>query len=842
MPSIQLTHDGEFDIALGKSRHEVAFKNKVWKWSDFVTRVSITHRTHETYREYVAAKPAVQSEIKDCGCFVGGFIATGRRKSSNLLHRQIITLDIDHLAPGLFGGMWDDIQSVYGNAACLYSTHKHSLETPRYRLIMPLDRPVGPDEYEAIGRRIAGNLGIESFDHTTFQPSRLMYWPSSAKDGAYEFHYQDGPWLNADAVLLTYRDWKDSNEWPVSEQYTAQVRRDIKVQGNPLEKTGIIGVFCRQYTIAEAIDKFLSDEYEVCDVPDRYTYRQGSTTAGLVVYDDIYAYSHHGTDPTSMKLCNAFDLVRIHLFGNLDKDDTSEASFKRMIEFCSNDPDTSLRSLHEHIADAEEEFTDFDAELEAETGTEVEDAEIALVADKVDNKSWQKKFKKKDKEGLPLSTVDNIVIILENDVRLKGRIYMNVFEQREAFNSRMPWHKPGYPANSFITDQDIANLQHYLERLYNISSVPKIEAALKVILSRNQVHPIKDYLSGLVWDGTKRVETLLVEYLGVADSPYTRAITRKVLAAAVARIYNPGCKFDYVLTLIGKQGLKKSSLIDRLGGAWFSDSFTTVQGKEAWEQLQGAWLIEIAELSGMKKADIETVKHFITKRKDRYRVAYGRRVEEFPRQCIFFATTNDITPLRDVTGNRRFWLAIIHAIAPAKDAGIDGDLTPAVVDQIWAEAVALYNAGEKLYLTPELEAEAATIQDAHSEQDSRFGMVATYLDMPLPANWDMKSTWDRIQIVKGVPDAVGDFDDEMEPRNRVCVAEIWCELFDGKLKEMTTQNTKPLHDIMRNMPGWKQGKTRSIFKGYGNQIIYYRVKSSLEVTKTGDFIQIDAEA
>ena len=244
----------------------------------------------------------------------------------------------------------------------------------------------------------------------------------------------------------------------------------------------------------------------------------------------------------------------------------------------------------------------------------------------------------------------------------------------------------------------------------------------------------------------------------------------------------------------------------------------------------------------MKKADIETVKHFITKRKDRYRVAYGRRVEEFPRQCIFFATTNDITPLRDVTGNRRFWLAIIHAIAPAKDAGIDGDLTPAVVDQIWAEAVALYNAGEKLYLTPELEAEAATIQDAHSEQDSRFGMVATYLDMPLPANWDMKSTWDRIQIVKGVPDAVGDFDDEMEPRNRVCVAEIWCELFDGKLKEMTTQNTKPLHDIMRNMPGWKQGKTRSIFKGYGNQIIYYRVKSSLEVTKTGDFIQIDAEA
>ena len=194
---------------------------------------------------------------------------------------------------------------IYSCAAVLYSTHKHEPDAPRYRLIIPLDRPVMSDEYQAIARKIAGLLGIENFDPTTFQPERLMYWPSTSKDGEYMFQEQDGKFLCADTVLNSYRDWRDSSEWPVSAKVDKIIQRGMAKQGDPLEKNGIVGAFCRSYTISEVIDEYLPKIYESCTVDGRFTYKEGSTAAGLVVYDDKYAYSHHGTDPISGKLCNA---------------------------------------------------------------------------------------------------------------------------------------------------------------------------------------------------------------------------------------------------------------------------------------------------------------------------------------------------------------------------------------------------------------------------------------------------------------------------------------------------------------------------------------------------------
>ena len=802
--NIIVLHDGSFDIAIGRNRDELSWKNKVWTWTQLLNRLSETRYTHESYKEYATATATRQAEIKDIGGFVCGYIRGGRRLASNVLHRQVLTLDIDHVAPSLFGRMWDEYAEMYGNAACMYSTHKHSAATPRYRLVMPLNREVGPDEYEAIGRRVAGNMGIENFDNTGFQPSRLMYWPSTSADGIYEFHYQDGVWLDADKVLASYHDWRDTSEWPLGEGYKTQIRNNIKKQGDPLEKPGTIGAFCRTFTIHEVIEKFLSDVYDPCDVPDRYTYKEGSTSGGLITYDDKFAYSHHGTDPISMKLCNAFDLVRIHKFAHLDEHTAADTpvnkkpSYVAMVEFAVSDREVRKRIGAERLADAKDDFAD-DEYVEFDKNEELElPASAEWIADL-----------EVDRKGNYYVTLDNVIIILENDPRLKGKIVYNLFEMRETVVGDLPWRK--IIGTGWLTDQDVSSLKHYIEKVYKMAVSPKIEDALRVVLQRHSFHPVKDYLGALKWDGRARVETLLIDYLGCSDTPYIRAITRMWCAAAVARIYEPGCKFDYMLLLIGGQGLAKSSFFDQLGGKWFSDSFTTVQGKEAWEQLQGAWIVEVAELSGMRKADVETIKHFISKRKDRYRVAYGRRTEEFPRQCVFGGSTNDPTPLKDNTGGRRFVPAVVNVQKPTKNAKLGGDLTKAEVGQIWAEAVTLYKAGEKLYLNDEMEAVAKTMQSAHTEEDERTGLVQEYLDTLLPDNWKELMPWDRRNWLKG--------HDELQPkgsviRERVCAIEIYVECLGGNQKDITPQITKDIHAMMRNMRYW-QDCGKKPFRHYG---------------------------
>ena len=173
--SKNLIHDGSLDIATGRSRKEISWKNREMLWSELADKLANTHFTAETHAEYMAAKKPRQDEIKDIGGFVGGYITGGRRKSGSILHRQLLTLDIDFCKGDFLG----DLELMYGNAFIVYSTHKHDAGSPRLRLLMPLSRPVLADEYEAIARRVAGDLDIEIFDPTTFQPERLMYWPST---------------------------------------------------------------------------------------------------------------------------------------------------------------------------------------------------------------------------------------------------------------------------------------------------------------------------------------------------------------------------------------------------------------------------------------------------------------------------------------------------------------------------------------------------------------------------------------------------------------------------------------------------------------------------------------
>lgn len=222
-------------------------------------------------------------------------------------------------------------------------------------------------------------------------------------------------------------------------------------------------------------------------------------------------------------------------------------------------------------------------------------------------------------DGTLSATIENIRLILENDPQLSKTVGYNEFAHRDVLLRDLYWR--GMDKGVYWTDTDDTSLSHYLERVYGLNHVGQTMDALSVVTEQNRHNPIKDYLEPLVWDGIERLDTMLVDFFGAEDNPYTRAVTRKALTAAVARIFEPGCKSDYMLLLVGAQGLGKSYVINRLGGQWYSDSLTTVVGKEAYEQLQGVWLVEMGELSAAKKADIEALKHFISKQEDIFRSA-----------------------------------------------------------------------------------------------------------------------------------------------------------------------------------------------------------------------------
>ncbi|EFE47646.1 hypothetical protein HMPREF0863_00286 [Erysipelotrichaceae bacterium 5_2_54FAA] len=788
-------HDVEIQIATGKSRFEKQWKNMSMSWVDFLDRLKETYKTRETMDEYLKMPKKKQDEIKDIGGFVGGTLKDGRRLDGNVLSRSLITLDVDYAPDDL----WDDIDMLYGNACCLYSTHKHRKGNARYRLIIPLAKSVGPEEYEAIARKIAEDINIDYFDDTTFQASRLMYWPSTPIDGDYVFHVLDAPILDPQTILDSYQDWHDISFWPMSSRVTEIKKKAAKKQGDPLEKDGLIGAFCRTYDIHAAIETFLSDVYERCKGNGRYTYIKGSTAGGLVTYNDRFAYSNHATDPCSMQLCNAFDLVRIHKFHDLDLDVKPETpvnklpSWVAMMDLIGQDKATLQTLGEEKLQVAMDDFKD---EFEAMDTTWL--ARLAT-----------------DKRGKYEPTTDNIVIILQNDPRLKDGIGgIDIFAQKPVKKGSLPWwrydpHKPSW------SDADDAAFRYLLEKDYGIVAKGKTDDAIMYIHEKNAFHPIREYLESVEWDGTERLDTLFIDYLGSSDTPYTRAVTRKAFTAAVARIFMPGCKYDYMPVLVGKQGIGKSHILSVMGDVWFSDSITTISGKEGYEALHGSWIVEMAELTATRKQEVESIKQFISKREDRYRKAYARRVSDNPRQCVFFGTTNDNEFLRDYTGNRRFWP--VDTDADKRTKSIFHDLTCEIRDQLWAEAVMRFKSHEPLFLESKLEQEALEMQEKYTYRSSKEGLIQDYLDTKLPNGWSDMSIYERSIWLEG------DHEDGKMLRDRVCVLEIWCELFNGTKSNLSNADSREINGILERLPGWSKAPNPiRINKEYGKQRAYKR--------------------
>lgn len=769
-------------IAYGNNRQAKTWVNKTITYDELKDRLKVTIRTSESAEEYAKMKKADRDLAKDHGGFVAGALAYGRRKVDSVEFRSMLALDGDHVAKD-FIALYE---SVAPYTSFLYTTHSHTPDNPRVRIVFPLTRNVTPDEFVAVSRYLADMLGIDQFDECSYLPNQLMYWPSTPRNGVYEYKEVEKDWLNPDDILSAHPEWVDPTRLPTSsrESKANQVQKQ-KVQ-DPLTKNGVVGLFNRVfYPITLALEKFLSDIYEPTDNENRWHLIASHSMAGVEIIEDKFVYSHHAKDPAYLKLCNAFDIVRTHKFASLDE----KESFKKMSEFAMSLDEVKLQAANERLSEAKDDF--------------------------VDSEDWKKKLRYTSKGAVLENSLYNAKLIIKHDPLLKGIVFNQLADGLE-IKGDVPWQHPA----KFWRDADDAQLICYVDDHYGSFSQRNYDIAVTKVSDDRSYHPIRRYFESLPqWDGVKRVDTLFIDYLGAEDNEYIRAVCRKTLCAAYMRIYHPGIKFDYLPVFNGAQGIGKSTFIANLGMEWFSDSLTLsdMNDKTAAEKLQGYWIHEISELAGMKKADLDKVKAFVSRRDDKYRASFGKRVSPHPRQCVFFGTTNSENGyLRDVTGNRRFWNVKVSGNSKYKP----WEMTRELVDQIWAETMFISKAGEELFLDASLEAFAQEEQREAMQQDDREGIVREYLNMLLPDTWDEMDIYRRRDYFR-------DMEDPTRPkgtikRMEVSNIEIWCECFGKAKEDIKPIDSYAISAIMKRLKDWQKTGTRKHVGIYGLQRVYER--------------------
>lgn len=775
-------------IAYGNNRQAKKWVNKTTSFDELKERLKVTIRTTESAEEYARFSKAKKDNAKDHGGFVAGALKGGRRKIDTVELRSMVALDGDRIDKTFL----ENYETSTPYTSVLYTTHSSTDENPRVRLIFPLTRDVTPEEFVAVSRYLAQMLGIDYFDECSYQPNQLMYWPSTPSNGSFVYKEVDKNWLNPDEILNAHPEWTDPTRLPTSSRESkANTVANQKVQ-DPLEKDGIVGLFNRVYfPISKAIDAFLSDVYEPTENENRYHLIESSSIAGVEIKEEgKFVYSHHAKDPAYLKLCNAFDIVRIHKFG----DDDDKKSFRDMCEFAMQVDEVKVLAANERLALAEEDFS-------------------------ADGDDWKTRLKYQPKTSLLENSVYNLNLILNNDPDFRNFAY-NELANRIQVTGSLPWERP--EGNKFWRDADTAQLKSIIDIRYLPFSSRNHDVAFTKIADDRRFHPIRDYLDSLpAWDGTKRVEDVFIKYLKADDTDYIRTVTRKTFAAAVARIYVPGIKFDCVPVLDGDQGIGKSTIVkDLVTADYYSEtlSLTDMDDKSGAEKLQGFWVVEIGELAGMRKADIEKVKAFLSTSDDKYRPSYGKVVESHPRQCIVIATVNgERGYLRDITGNRRFWIIKVHQKKQKKT----WNFTEEYRQQFWAEAKEIWKSSEKLYLEGDILEEAEKAQKGAMETDERVGMVEEYLNTPLPADWDDMDLFARRNYLNG-SEFGGTQHIGTIARTSVSNAEIWCECLNHSLPDLKTTDSYQIAALMAQISGWERTTNIKRLPIYGRQRLYQK--------------------
>ena len=374
----------------------------------------------------------------------------------------------------------------------------------------------------------------------------------------------------------------------------------------------------------------------------------------------------------------------------------------------------------------------------------------------------------------------------------------------------MPWGRPGEKYPKLWNDSDDAELRGYFENMYEgFKGTGAINDALAILKNRKSINVAKQYFESLVWDGKARIDSLIIDYLGAEDNEYTRQVTRKALTAVVARaITEMPVKFDNMIILTGKQGIGKSTLLNKLAGEWFTDNIVDFNSKDTLLLLQNCIIVEVPELQGFNKADSNRLKQFLGQKTDKYRAPYERREEEHPRHCVFFGTTNDSEFLRDSTGNRRYWPIEVGKQKASKNVFKDLDSEK---DQIWAEAVVKFRTGEPLYLVGDVLKVAEREQRARLIVDPWEEIITEYLNRPIPIDWFDRNT----EAQKNFWIFKNENDNDLIERDRICASEILTVCLGIEAKRQTSLDRKRVIDIVRKMSEYKYLSSIRFGNSYG---------------------------
>jgi len=836
-----------------KGRFDSGVVKKV-PWEQLAKKLQDAVITSESVTEYHKMSKTRQNEIKHQGGMVAGESINGNKKATDIINRSIVTLDADKLKESVVD-FWENLTFMYPDVSMvLHTTHSHTKDSARVRVFIPLNRSVQPEEYEAISRKVANNIDINDFDKVSFLVNQMMFYPSVSKDGEFIALEQKGYALDADKVLAEYTDWTDRSTWP--KHIGDNVEKLSSKKGHPHEIEGLVGAFNRQYDIHKAIETFLPDIYEPTAHDERYTYTQGSTSGGLVVYDDgLFCTSNHSTDPASNeKSLNSYDLVRVHKFGHLDataklntpihKLPSSKAFSDWLLEAKPSDKKEAeaLEEIRTELkkSSLQSALEDFEDILGNETENEMSNLDKVLSDVKC------------NKNGKIEPTSSNLETIING---LFGHTFKyDIFAKKDIRVANVPWRRHEQLAHGETTqweDSDTDRMLLEIEKLFdmNIQFSKAVKIVDKAIQDR-QFHPVQEFVNSKSWDGVERAETLLIDFMGADDTEYTRLATIHWLTGAIARIFSPGVKFDECLTLVGSQGLGKSLFASRLAGQedWFSDSQESFEAKKGAETLQGKWIIELGELAAMRKSEVEDVKRFLSAQEDTFRPAYARKAVSIKRSCAFIGTTNEVEFLTDGTGNRRFLPVECDA---KKRKRHPSDLSKEEVQQVWAEVKErFYVKGKSVYMSDKLKALAEDKQGEHMQSDIRASVVAEYLNKPTPLDFDK---WERdkrlawIKHIKAAPDeflnwtreeryewySLNQRDDFVSPFNfndlseltlpiRISVIEVVAEGLQLDMKaKYTTGEMRAFANIIKQL-GWEHGGAKKSMKAYGRQRAFER--------------------
>ena len=403
-------------------------------------------------------------------------------------------------------------------------------------------------------------------------------------------------------------------------------------------------------------------------------------------------------------------------------------------------------------------------------------------------------------KGNSCQTINNCMLVFHRDPLLKGSIRKNELSGKIDIVGNLGWQR----TSSSLTDTDVYQIHWYLEKNYGLKNDRNINKAMNIVASENRYHPIRDYLEKLKWDGQPRIDNLLPRYLGADCDDYTKEIMRLLMLAAIHRVYEPGCKFEIMVCLVGGQGAGKSTFFRFLAinDEWFSDDLKRMDDDNVYRKMQGHWIIEMSEMMATVNAkSIEDIKSFISRQKETYKIPYETHPEDRPRQCVFVGTSNnmDFLPL-DRTGNRRFAPVLVHPERAEKHILEDEKESREYIRQAWAEAMELYRNGfHELKLSGKTEEYLKEMQKDFMPEDAKVGIIQNWLD-----------------------ELAEDY---------VCSIMIYKEAFSHEYDTPKDWELKEINNVMNHsIVGWEKISSHR-FAGYGTQRGWRRVAGKNEFQK-----------